>query len=264
MTRFWTPGAKSGGPTMTQAAAPGQAAQPPAPGSQRSCAGVHAFLALSRAVEKKTPPCRIQVIPIDYQVGRGVSIQNEVFLMKFICLGFHDEASWSEMPRASAHRSWSSVSSYDDELRRGGHFLSGEALSSPERSNCTLPKRGDCRHRWPLRRDQGATRRYSLPGSQGPEPCDPVDVQASRSTRWGVRDPPANEEINALIAAEERVDHGTTGPDRKTPTWWRPCGPDCATGCPRRRATALMGAQRVGARSPSRSEAFPIPGLPRR
>ena len=48
--------------------------------------------------------------------------------MKFICLGFHDEAKFARMPQADAQRTMDVCFAYDDELRRGGHFLGGEAL----------------------------------------------------------------------------------------------------------------------------------------
>jgi hypothetical protein len=48
--------------------------------------------------------------------------------MKFICLGFHDEAKFAQMPQADAQRMMDVCFAYDDELRRGGHFLGGEAL----------------------------------------------------------------------------------------------------------------------------------------
>ena len=48
--------------------------------------------------------------------------------MKFICLGFHDEAKFVQMPQEDAQRMMDVCFAYDDELRRGGHFLGGEAL----------------------------------------------------------------------------------------------------------------------------------------
>lgn len=48
--------------------------------------------------------------------------------MKFICLGFYDAAKFAQMSPAEAQRMMEVCFAYDDELRRGGHFLSGEAL----------------------------------------------------------------------------------------------------------------------------------------
>ena len=50
--------------------------------------------------------------------------------MKFICLGFYDESSWNEMTEGERNAFMQQCFAYDDELRRGGHFLGGEALQA--------------------------------------------------------------------------------------------------------------------------------------
>jgi hypothetical protein len=50
--------------------------------------------------------------------------------MKFICLGFHDETNWAEMSASDRKSFLEQCFAYDDELRRGGHFLGCEALQS--------------------------------------------------------------------------------------------------------------------------------------
>ena len=50
--------------------------------------------------------------------------------MKFICLGFLDEAKWAAMPESDQKSFVEQCFAYDDELRRGGHFLGGEALQA--------------------------------------------------------------------------------------------------------------------------------------
>jgi len=50
--------------------------------------------------------------------------------MKFICLGFYDAKKFAQLPREEAQRMMDVCLAYDDELRRGGHFLGGEALES--------------------------------------------------------------------------------------------------------------------------------------
>ncbi len=50
--------------------------------------------------------------------------------MKFVVLGFIDEAKLAEVPQEEAKRRMEVCFAYDDELRRGGHFLGGEALDS--------------------------------------------------------------------------------------------------------------------------------------
>lgn len=50
--------------------------------------------------------------------------------MKFVCLGFYDETKFAEMPQADALKMMEECFAYDDELRRAGHFVGGEALDS--------------------------------------------------------------------------------------------------------------------------------------
>ena len=50
--------------------------------------------------------------------------------MKYVCLGFFDEAAFAQIPQADAQRLMEECFAYDDVLRRGGHFLGGEALDS--------------------------------------------------------------------------------------------------------------------------------------
>jgi len=50
--------------------------------------------------------------------------------MKFICMGFIEESKYQAMSEAEGQRMMEECLAYDDELRRGGHFLGGEALQS--------------------------------------------------------------------------------------------------------------------------------------
>lgn len=50
--------------------------------------------------------------------------------MKFVCLGFIDESKYEALSEAEGQRMMQECFAYDDELRRGGHFLGGEALQS--------------------------------------------------------------------------------------------------------------------------------------
>jgi len=50
--------------------------------------------------------------------------------MKFICLGFLNETRWAGMPESEQKSFAEQCLAYDDELRRGGHFLGGEALQA--------------------------------------------------------------------------------------------------------------------------------------
>ncbi|MBD3887465.1 YciI family protein [Phormidium tenue FACHB-886] len=50
--------------------------------------------------------------------------------MKFICLGYMDETQWNDLSEVEQITLMEECFAYDDELRRGGHFIGGEALQS--------------------------------------------------------------------------------------------------------------------------------------
>ena len=50
--------------------------------------------------------------------------------MKFVCLGYIDESAWASMSEEEGKAMMEACFAYDDELRRGGHFVGGEALQS--------------------------------------------------------------------------------------------------------------------------------------
>jgi hypothetical protein len=52
--------------------------------------------------------------------------------MKFICLGFVNPNNWADMPESERKSFLDRCFDYDDELRRNGHFLAGEALQIAE------------------------------------------------------------------------------------------------------------------------------------
>src|SRR5436190_11133822 len=60
--------------------------------------------------------------------------------MKFICLGYHDESRWNAMSEVERKSFMERCFAYDGELRRGGHFLGGEALQ-PARNAATVRSR---------------------------------------------------------------------------------------------------------------------------
>jgi len=61
--------------------------------------------------------------------------------MKFVCMGFIDPSKWESLPAEEAQRLMNECFDYDDELRRGGHFLGGEALQAA-RNGVTLRMKG--------------------------------------------------------------------------------------------------------------------------
>lgn len=61
--------------------------------------------------------------------------------MKFICLGYADETKLQTMTKEELESLVDQCLSYDDELKRGGHFAGGEALQSATNA-VTLRYRG--------------------------------------------------------------------------------------------------------------------------
>jgi hypothetical protein len=63
--------------------------------------------------------------------------------MKYVCLGFFDAAAFAQIPQADAQRMMEECFAYDDVLRRGGHFLGGEALDSAHNAITLRMKDGE-------------------------------------------------------------------------------------------------------------------------
>ena len=54
--------------------------------------------------------------------------------MKFVCLDYADLKKMNEYTPAEMSAMMEECFAYDDELRRGGHFLGGEALQMPDQA----------------------------------------------------------------------------------------------------------------------------------
>jgi hypothetical protein len=54
--------------------------------------------------------------------------------MKFVCLGYADLNKMKECNQKETSAMMEKCFAYDDELRRGGHFLGGEALQMPDQA----------------------------------------------------------------------------------------------------------------------------------
>ncbi len=63
--------------------------------------------------------------------------------MKYVCLGFFDEEAFAQIPEADAQKMFEECFAYDDVLRRGGHFLGGEALDSARNAVTLRMKDGE-------------------------------------------------------------------------------------------------------------------------
>jgi hypothetical protein len=124
--------------------------------------------------------------------------------MKFICLGYMDQTNWAEMAESERNSFIERCFAYDDELRKGGHILSGEALE-PAQKGATV--------RWQSGRVMVTDGPYAetkeqLGGILVLEARDLKHATELMSKHPGVRGGgfeirPANEEINALFAARQ-------------------------------------------------------------
>ena len=63
--------------------------------------------------------------------------------MKYVVLGFFDETKFAEIPQEDAQRMSEECFACDDELRRGGHFVGGEALDSARKAVTLRMKDGE-------------------------------------------------------------------------------------------------------------------------
>lgn len=50
--------------------------------------------------------------------------------MKFVCLGYIDATKFEQVSQEDGLRQMNECFDYDDQLRRGGHFIGGEALAA--------------------------------------------------------------------------------------------------------------------------------------
>ena len=63
--------------------------------------------------------------------------------MKYVCLGFIDATKYAEVTQEEGRKMMEECFAYDDELRRGGHFLGGEALDSARNAVTLRMKDGE-------------------------------------------------------------------------------------------------------------------------
>jgi hypothetical protein len=121
--------------------------------------------------------------------------------MKYVCLGFIDETKFAEVTQEDGQRMMKECFAYDDELRRGGHFLGGEALDSARKAVTLRMKDGEV----VVTDGPYAETKEMLGGILLLEARDLDHAIALMSKHPGVRMGPfeirpANEPINRLIA----------------------------------------------------------------
>ncbi len=124
--------------------------------------------------------------------------------MKFVCMGFIEPDKLSSMPAGEAERMMNACFDYDDELRRGGHFLGGEALQSAQHAVTLRVKNGAVE----VSDGPYAETKEMLGGLLMMEARDLNHAIALMSQHPGVtmgpfEIRPADEQINALLAARD-------------------------------------------------------------
>lgn len=62
--------------------------------------------------------------------------------MKFICLGYIERNKFENMPESERNAKVDECFTYDDLLRKNGHFTGGEALQSPDTAKTLWWKNG--------------------------------------------------------------------------------------------------------------------------
>src|SRR5262245_257851 len=124
--------------------------------------------------------------------------------MKYVCMGFIDETKFAAMPPAEAEKMMEECLAYDDELRRGGHFLGGEALDSARNAVTLRTRNGEV----VVTDGPFVETKETLGGILLLEARDMNHAIALMSKHpgakigpWEIR--PANEKINELIALRD-------------------------------------------------------------
>jgi len=122
--------------------------------------------------------------------------------MKFVCMGYLDESKWESLSEQESQQMMEKCFAYDDELRRGGHFLGGEALQSVRNAVTLRIKNGSV----DVTDGPYAETKEMLGGILLLEARDLNHAIALMSNHPGVRMGPfeirpADEQINELVAA---------------------------------------------------------------
>ncbi|UUO07684.1 YciI family protein [Blastopirellula sp. J2-11] len=124
--------------------------------------------------------------------------------MKYVCLGYIDESKFADFPPEHWQKMMEECFAYDDELRRGGHFLGGEALDTARNAVTLRMKEGKV----DVTDGPFAETKETLGGILLLEARDMNHAIALMSKHpgtkvgpWEIR--PADETVNALIAERD-------------------------------------------------------------
>ena len=124
--------------------------------------------------------------------------------MKFICLGYADYSKFAAMSESEMNSAMEECFAYDDELRRGGHFIGGEALDIAWNAKTLRAKEGKVQ----VTDGPYAETKESLGGILLLEARDMDHAVELMSKHPGVKMGPfdirpANEAVNRLIAERD-------------------------------------------------------------
>lgn len=124
--------------------------------------------------------------------------------MKFVCLGYLNESAWEGKSTAEIESMMEECFAYDDELRRGGHWLGGEALQSARNAVTLTTRNGETI----VTDGPYAETKEQIGGILLLEARDLNHAVALMSKHPGVKVGPfeirpADEDTNALIASRE-------------------------------------------------------------
>ncbi len=129
--------------------------------------------------------------------------------MKYVCLGYFDEKQWETKSESEREAIIEECFAYDDVLRKGGHFVGGEALQTARNATTLRFQNGKV-----LVTDGPYTEtKEQLGGILLLEARDLNQAIQLMSKHPGVRFGPfeirpADEAINALVAARSRAATG--------------------------------------------------------
>lgn len=131
--------------------------------------------------------------------------------MKFVCMGFIEESKYESMSDEEGQQMMEECFAYDDELRRGGHFLGGDALQSARNAVTLRMKNGSV----DVTDGPYAETKEMLGGILLLEARDLNHAIALMSRHPGVKVGPfeirpADEEINRMIAARNAASRKTS------------------------------------------------------
>ena len=126
--------------------------------------------------------------------------------MRFICMGYADPAKFRDMAGEEMESMMEECFDYDDELRRGGHFLGGEALQGAESAVTLRFRQGEV----VVTDGPYAETKEYLGGILILEARDLNHAISLMSKHPGVRVGPfeirpADETVNALVAARDEA-----------------------------------------------------------